>query len=78
MMYLGWYDPDKKKSATDKANEAIEAFVEKFPSEDATNILCSPSDFEEIASNLGGQYVVGAEIFIPWGTYYIGIVHGDA
>jgi hypothetical protein len=29
-MFLGWYDPDKKKPARDKVEAAVERYVEKF------------------------------------------------
>ena len=50
--FLGWYDPDKKKSAGAKLAEACQRFTDKFGQE-ARYCLCSSADADV---PLGGIY----------------------
>lgn len=48
-MFLAWYDPDRKKPASQKVAEGIERYVEKFGT--APNlILTSQLDAAELAA----------------------------
>src|SRR5215217_7839849 len=49
MMFLGWYDPDKKKPARHKVEEAIERYVEKFGGAPEA-ILTSVADAVELTA----------------------------
>ncbi len=51
-MFLGWYDPDKKKPAREKLAEAIERHVEKFGAQPE---LCLTNAAE--AAELAGEAV---------------------
>lgn len=72
-MFLGWYDPDKKKPARLKQAEAIERYGEKFGAvPDAC--LTSPTDAAELAADgKAPDLVVRAVGYIPRWTYYVGV-----
>jgi hypothetical protein len=69
-MFLGWYDPDKKRPVPDKLAEAVERYVEKFGS-DPEICLTSAAD----AAALDGQtdLPVRAVTFISRHTFYVGV-----
>jgi hypothetical protein len=72
-MFLGWYDPDKKKPAREKLTEAIERYVEKFG---AAPVACltNPADAEELAADKKAPKLpVRAVSYIPRWTFYVGI-----
>ncbi len=72
-MFLGWYDPDKKKPARLKLAEAIERYGEKFG---ATPDACltSPTDAAELAADgKAPDLAVRAVGYIPRWTYYVGV-----
>ncbi len=75
-MYLGWYDPDKKKPARQKLAEAVERYVEKFG--DAPELcLTSPADKADLDAP-SRQFPeppalpVEAVAYIPRWTFYVG------
>jgi len=45
-MYLGWYDPDKKKKTSTKLAEAVERYEEKYGKSPAV-VLVNPADAQE-------------------------------
>lgn len=70
MMFLGWYDPDKKFPAERKLAEAIDRYVEKFGSEPAI-CLTSAADAAELEGKTA--FPVRAVTFISRYTYYVGV-----
>ncbi len=84
-MFLGWYDPDKKKPASEKLSEAIERYVEKFGVAPEV-CLTGPVDAAELAAVAApaakrakkGQakrptLPVRAVSYIPRWTFYVGV-----
>lgn len=72
-MFLGWYDPDKKRPAREKLRDAIERYIEKFGSEPAT-CLTSEADAAELAADKKvPDLPVKAVAFIPRHTFYVGV-----
>lgn len=72
-MFLSWYDPDKKKPARRKLNDAIERYAEKFgvPPEAC---LVSPIDAAELAADRRAPDVpIRAVPFVPRWTFYVGV-----
>jgi hypothetical protein len=72
-MFLGWYDPDKKKPARLKVQEAVERYVEKFGG-DPVACLTSVADAAELTAD--GQrpdLAVKGVTFIPRFTFYVGV-----
>ncbi len=77
-MFLGWYDPDKKKPARLKLAEAIERYAEKFGAAPEA-CLTSPIDAAELAADAKAPALpVRAANFIPRSTFYIGVEHEPA
>lgn len=76
-MFLGWYDPDRKKSARQKVAEGIERYIEKFGAAPAV-VLTSELDATELrtpAKKTGlpaPALPVRAVAYIPRWTFYIG------
>ena len=81
-MFLGWYDPDRKKPARQKVAEGIERYVEKFGSEPEL-VLTSESDAAELLTP--GKKTALPDLtlpvrtvaYIPRWTFYIGSEDGD-
>lgn len=72
-MYLGWYDPDKKKPARRKLAEAMERYAEKFGAAPET-CLASPADAAELAADAKApDLAVRSVAYIPRWTFYVGI-----
>ena len=46
-MFLGWYDPDRKKAPRQKLEEAMERYEEKF-GKPARVVLTNPEDAEAL------------------------------
>jgi hypothetical protein len=79
-MYLGWYDPDRKKPARQKVAEAIERYIEKFGASpelvltseaDATELLTPPAATKKTAlPEL--TLPIRTVAYIPRWTFYIG------
>lgn len=75
-MYLGWYDPDRKKHARAKLAEAIERYEEKF-GRTARCCLTNPLDAADLAEpsrKFPGEppVIVQARDYIARWTFYIG------
>lgn len=45
--YMGWYDPDKKRSAQAKLKDALRRYHERFGTH-PTRVLTSPQDAQEL------------------------------
>lgn len=69
-MFFGWYDPDKRKKAIVKLEEAVERYVEKF-GEQPMLCLTSFADAEELDGKT--QLPVRGVTFIGRHTYYVGV-----
>lgn len=69
-MFLGWYDPDKKRPAAEKLAEAIERYEEKFGSVPEV-CLTSAADAAELAGK--ADLPVRAVTFISRHTFYVGV-----
>jgi hypothetical protein len=76
-MFLGWYDPDRKKPARQKLAEAIERYVEKFG---AAPELCltNPADKADLdiatkAFPEAPTVPVETAPYIPRWTFYVGV-----
>lgn len=74
-MFLGWYDPDRKKSARAKLADACERFEEKFgrrarfcltSTQDASEIHATPDELPP------GIESVQARTYIARWTFYVG------
>ena len=77
-MFLGWYDPDKKKPAREKVEEAIERYVEKFGGEPVA-CLTSVADAAELAGDITSpELLVKGVNFIPRFTFYVGVEDAPA
>jgi hypothetical protein len=72
-MYLGWYDPDKKKAARDKLAEAIERYVEKFGSAPETCLTNDAEAAELAADKRAPKLPVRGVPHVPRHTFYIGV-----
>jgi hypothetical protein len=72
-MFLGWYDPEKKKPARAKLEEAIERYEEKFGAPPGA-VLTSVADAEElITDKKAPDILVRGVNYIPRFTFYVGI-----
>jgi hypothetical protein len=69
-MFLGWYDPDKRKSAATKLAEAVERYVEKFGSAPA---LCLTSSLDAVDLAGKTELPVRAVSYIGRYTFYVGV-----
>lgn len=72
-VFLGWYDPDKKRPATDKMRAALRAYANKFNRE-AMMCLTSPDDAAALLADEGAPENVGVKglSYIPRFTFYVG------
>lgn len=72
-MFLGWYDPEKKKPARDKLEEAIERYEEKFGGPPAA-VLTSVAEAEELLNDKKAPAILVRGVnYIPRFTFYVGI-----
>lgn len=75
-MFLGWFDPDRKKAAREKLEEGIERYEEKF-GRPPTLVLTNPEDAEALrqpCKTYPGEpvlHVMEANFVARW-TFYIG------
>ncbi len=77
-MFLGWYDPDKKKPARQKLSEAVERYVEKF-GEEPQACLTSLTDAGELTGGTRAPDLpVKGVPFIPRFTFYVGVEEDPA
>ncbi|HET7110821.1 MAG TPA: hypothetical protein VFI41_08100 [Gemmatimonadales bacterium] len=80
-MFLGWYDPDRKKPARAKLADAIERYEEKF-GRTPRFCLTSPQDAAELVEPSrkfpdAPPVAVQARGYIQRWTYYIGEDAGE-
>ena len=80
-MFLGWYDPDRKKPARAKLDDAIERYQEKFG---RTPLVCltNPLDAAELSEpsrKFPGDPPVSVQArgYIARWTFYIGEDAGE-
>ena len=75
-MFLGWYDPDKKRSVAQKVAEGLERYREKFGSEPVVVIL-NASDLVELRGKQDPHwlpdYVYRGVTYVPRHTFYVGV-----
>lgn len=76
-MFLGWYDPDRKKPAHKKLREAIERYHEKFE-RTPRYCLTSPLDGAELEQQPATGIEVQTRSYIARWTFYIGEDLGQA
>jgi hypothetical protein len=80
LMFLGWYDPDKKKTADKKLMDACARYEEKFG---RVPLFCltSPDDAKALGATfslgLGREVGVQARSYIAKDTFYIGEDAGE-
>ncbi len=71
-MFLGWYDPDRKKPTRRKLQDAFDRYVEKFEREPRF-CLTSALDAADLAADAEALPVsVQARGYIARYTFYIG------
>ena len=75
-MFLGWYDPDRKKPARLKLAQAIDRYVEKF-GETPDLVLTNPVDAGDLRSPTKadpGELLLSIQEapYIPRWTFYVG------
>lgn len=81
-MFLGWYDPDRKKPARQKLAEAVERYVEKFGAAPAL-CLTNPIDAAELETPTKAfptppALPVEAAAYVPRWTFYVGEPDAEA
>ena len=72
-MFLGWFDPEKKKPARLKLAEAIARHIAKFG---AAPELClvNPADADELAADPKAPAIALRIVeFLPRSTFYVGV-----
>ena len=74
-MFLGWYDPDKKRPTSEKLAEAVERYVEKFGSEPE---ICLTSAADAVELDGKTDLPVRAVSFISRHTFYVGVEEPEA
>jgi hypothetical protein len=72
-MFLGWYDPDKKKPARRKVEEAMERYVEKFGSDPETCLASATDAAELIDDKKAPDIPVRSVNYLPRFTFYVGV-----
>jgi hypothetical protein len=71
-MFLGWYDPDRKRPAREKLEEALARYQEKFR-RTAEACLTSVEDAAELAADKQAPVLpVKGVAYIPRFTFYVG------
>jgi hypothetical protein len=76
-MFLGWYDPNKKKAAAQKLAEAIARYQEKFTAE-PTEVLCHPIEAEELRVDVRERDLIITGVhYIPRHTFYVGVTEAE-
>lgn len=77
-MFLGWYDPDKKKPARRKLDEAIGRYAAKFGAAPEV-CLVGPVEAAELAADPKAPTLpVQAVGYIPRWTFYVGVEDAPA
>jgi hypothetical protein len=70
-MFLGWYDPTKKKPAREKLGDAIERYTEKFGKAPVACLVGS-IDGDELRADPAVTIDVSSVHYIPRNTFYVG------
>jgi hypothetical protein len=74
-MFLGWYDPDRKRPAREKLAEALARYEQKFRRK-AVACLTSVADADELATDKKANKLpvpVKGVAYIPRHTFYVGV-----
>ena len=72
-MFLGWYDPDRKRPAREKLADALARYEEKFR-RTAAACLTSVADAAELAADTQAPAVpIKGVNYIPRHTFYVGV-----
>ncbi len=72
-MFLGWYDPDRKRPAREKLADALARYEAKFRRK-AVACLTSAADAAELAADKKAPKLpVKAVAYIPRHTFYVGV-----
>jgi hypothetical protein len=69
--FLGWYNADPDLSSSDKLEEAIERFVEKF-GEEPSHALVSEKDAPSLHERGGWAVQIRGLGYIQPNTFYVG------
>ena len=69
-MFLGWFDPDRKRPAIDKLNEAIDRYTEKFG---IAPEICLTSFLDADDVREGATLPVRPVTFLKRGVFYVGV-----
>jgi hypothetical protein len=71
-MFLGWYDPDRRKPLERKLDDALERYREKFNAEPVT-VLTSVADADLLQSAaLQRNLLIKGVRFVSGSTFYVG------
>jgi hypothetical protein len=71
-MFLGWYDPDRRKSIERKLDDALERYREKFNAEPVT-VLTSVADADSLqVAALQRNLLIKGVRFVSGSTFYVG------
>ena len=71
-MFLGWYDPDRRKSLERKLDDALDRYREKFNAEPVT-VLTSVADADSLQSAaLQRNLLIKGVRFVSGSTFYVG------
>ena len=77
-MFLGWYDPDRKRPAREKLADALARYEEKFRRR-AAACLTSLADAAELAADQQAPQVpIKGVHYIPRHTFYVGVEDAPA
>lgn len=68
--FFGFYDPDKKRPATDKLADGIERYRQKFHAAPSL-CLCSPADAEVLGPEVAGLRIEGRS-YVGRSVFYLG------
>jgi hypothetical protein len=71
-MFLGWYDPDRKRPAREKLADALARYEEKFR-RPAEACLTSVEDAAELAADQKAPVLpIKGVAYVPRFTFYVG------
>jgi hypothetical protein len=71
-MFLGWYDPDRRKSLENKLDDALDRYREKFNAEPVT-VLTSVADADSLqGAALQRNLLLKGVRFVSGSTFLVG------
>src|SRR6478735_7307519 len=71
-MFLGWYDPDRRKSLEHKLDDALDRYREKFNAEPVT-VLTSVADADSLqGAAVQRNLLIKGVRFVSGSTFYVG------